>query len=63
LNKKNPKLSEKLAYIIYEWSNEFKNDPALSLISSLYNDLKAKGVEFKKDDSKVNVYLFHSKYN
>ena len=57
MNKKNPKLSEKLAYIVYEWSNDFKNDAALSLVPSLYVELKSKGVEFKKDESKVNFFF------
>jgi MFS superfamily sulfate permease-like transporter len=55
LFKKIPQLSDRVAQIIQDWSNDkdIINDPALSLIPSLYSELKQKGVDFKKDEQKV----------
>lgn len=41
------KVAEKLKSLLKKWAeNEFKNDPQLNLIPSLYNKLKQEGVDF-----------------
>ena len=47
-----PQLSSQLAGIVEKWSNdkEFKSDPALNLIPTLYVELKKNGVEFTQPD-------------
>ncbi|XP_076350021.1 signal transducing adaptor molecule isoform X2 [Tachypleus tridentatus] len=47
LGKAHPKVVEKLKQLIKKWAEEeFKSDPQLSLIPSLYNKLKTEGMEF-----------------
>lgn len=51
LSKGHPKVSEKLRNLVKKWAEqEFKSDPQLSLIPSLYNKMKAEGVEFVSSD-------------
>ncbi|RWS06945.1 signal transducing adapter molecule 1-like protein [Dinothrombium tinctorium] len=51
LSKGHPKVAEKLKQLIKKWAEqEFKNDPQLSLIPSLYNKLKSEGVEFSTSE-------------
>lgn len=51
LNKKVPKLSNQLAILVEKWvaEKEFKTDPALNLLPSLYSELKMAGVDFKPE--------------
>lgn len=62
--KQQPQVAQKMAGLIKKWAEEeFKSDPQLNLIPSLYAKLKAEGVDFAEVDSKVNnnfVY-FHLK--
>ncbi|XP_077990717.1 signal transducing adapter molecule 2-like [Glandiceps talaboti] len=44
--KGHPKVADKLKCLIKDWAEEFKNDPQLNLIPSLYNSLKAEGASF-----------------
>lgn len=46
ISRGHPKVTEKLKRLIKEWAVSFKDDPQLSLIPSLYKELKAEGVEF-----------------
>jgi hypothetical protein len=39
--------------VIGKYKKKIITDPALSLISSLYSELKQKGIDFKKDEQKV----------
>lgn len=42
-----PKIAESLKNVLKKWAeNEFKSDPQLNIIPSLYSKLKAEGVEF-----------------
>ncbi|XP_015783047.1 signal transducing adapter molecule 1 [Tetranychus urticae] len=51
LSKGHPKVSEKLRNLVKKWAEqEFKSDPQLSLIPSLYNKMKNEGVEFVSSD-------------
>lgn len=46
------KVTEKLKGLIKEWSVTFKDDPQLSLIPTLYKELKGEGVEFPTESTK-----------
>ncbi len=51
MSKSHPKVNEKLRLLIKKWAQqEFKNDPQLSLIPSLYNKLKSEGMDFSSSE-------------
>ncbi|XP_054706118.1 signal transducing adapter molecule 1-like [Uloborus diversus] len=45
MNKAHPKVIEKLKDLMKKWSEDFKNDPQLSLIPSLYHQIKNEKVD------------------
>lgn len=52
IGKGHPKVIQRLKQLIKKWSeNEFKSDPALSLIPTLYNSLKSEGHSFTADET------------
>lgn len=57
-----PRLADNLKNLLRKWAeNEFKSDPALSLIPSLYSKLKSEGVDFPANldtASKVDTRSF-----
>lgn len=62
--KQQPQVAQKMAGLVKKWAEEeFKSDPQLNLIPSLYAKLKAEGVDFAEMDSKVNndFFYFHPK--
>lgn len=47
LSRSQPKVAEKLRQLLKKWAEgEFKNDPQLNLIPSLYAKLKQEGMDF-----------------
>ncbi|XP_012278694.1 signal transducing adapter molecule 1 [Orussus abietinus] len=47
INRSQPKISEKLKALLKKWAEgDFKTDPQLNLIPSLYTKLKSEGVDF-----------------
>lgn len=56
ISRGHPRVTEKLKSLIKEWAVSFKDDPQLSLIPSLYKELKAEGIEFSDSskDSSLN---------
>ncbi|GIY41301.1 signal transducing adapter molecule 1 [Caerostris darwini] len=53
LGKMNPEAETKLKQLLHNWSNkEFKDDPELGIIPSLYYKLKSEGVEFPVETEK-----------
>src|SRR5699024_577754 len=50
--KSHPKVSERARLLIKKWAKEFKNDPQLSLMPSLYEKLKSEGVSFSSSEPK-----------
>lgn len=49
--KAHQKVAEKLKLLIKKWSEgEFKNDPQLSLLPSLYNQMKLEGIDFSSSE-------------
>lgn len=49
------KVSERLKFLLKKWSeNEFKNDPQLNLIPSLYTKLRQEGIDFSTT-SEINL--------
>lgn len=47
VNHQEPKIAEKVRELLKKWAeNDFKTDPQLNLIPSLYNQLKNKGYDF-----------------
>ncbi|XP_013783066.1 signal transducing adapter molecule 1-like [Limulus polyphemus] len=63
LGKAHPKVVEKLKQLIKKWAEEeFKSDPQLSLIPSLYNKLKTEGMEFAEStDTPKKITSTYSK--
>lgn len=55
--KNNPpiELQERVLRLIQRWANAFMNQPDLSGVVTVYNDLKAKGLTFPPADSGPNV--------
>lgn len=55
--KNNPpiELQERVLRLIERWADAFRNQPDLSGVVSVYNDLKAKGLTFPPRDSSSNV--------
>lgn len=52
-NRAHPKVADKLKELIKDWAhNEFKEDPSLSLIPSLYQELKREGHHFPSSADK-----------
>lgn len=50
LQRSQPKVAEKLKLLLKKWAEgDFKTDPQLSLIPSLYNKLKQEGMDFSSD--------------
>lgn len=52
ISRGHPKVAEKLKGLIKEWAVSFKDDPQLSLIPTLYRELKAEGIDFPSESSK-----------
>ncbi|XP_029206876.2 signal transducing adapter molecule 2-like [Acropora millepora] len=52
ISRGHPKVAEKLKGLIKEWAVSFKDDPQLSLIPTLYKELKAEGIDFPSESSK-----------
>lgn len=47
ITKMQPKIVEKLKALLKKWAEgDFKTDPQLNLIPSLYNKLKSEGIDF-----------------
>ncbi|GFO46179.1 signal transducing adapter molecule 2 [Plakobranchus ocellatus] len=55
--KAHPKVAQKLKLLIKSWSDmaEFKDDPSLNLIPSLYEDLKKEGHDFSDGEIKKST--------
>ena len=59
-----PKIAEKLKLLLKKWAEgDFKSDPQLSLIPSLYNKLRSEGVDFSSVSETVRPLLFDNKYH
>lgn len=52
ISRGHPKVAEKLKGLMKEWAVSFKDDPQLSLIPTLYKELKAEGIDFPSESSK-----------
>lgn len=52
ISRGHPKVAEKLKGLMKEWAVSFKDDPQLSLIPTLYKELKAEGIDFPSETSK-----------
>lgn len=52
ISRGHPKVIEKLKGLVKEWAASFKDDPQLSLIPTLYKELKADGIDFSNNSSK-----------
>ena len=62
--KMQPKIAEKLKLLLKKWAEgDFKSDPQLSLIPSLYNKLRSEGVDFSSVSETVRPLLFDNKYH
>ena len=59
LNRSQPPVAEKLRRLLKKWAEgDFKNDPQLNLIPSLYAKLKQEGVDFSAHSDAVKlIYL------
>lgn len=55
ISRGHPKVTEKLKSLIKEWAVSFKDDPQLSLIPSLYKELKAEGIDFSDGSKDTSV--------
>lgn len=59
-----PKVADKLKLLLKKWAeNEFKTDPQLSLIPSLFSKLKQEGVDFSDvEDISTKVLIIFVYY-
>uniref|UniRef100_T1J9T9 Signal transducing adapter molecule 1 n=1 Tax=Strigamia maritima TaxID=126957 RepID=T1J9T9_STRMM len=56
------KVAEKMKQLVKKWAEgDFKNDPQLSLIPSLYNKLKSEGVDFSVQETPKKSQAAYSK--
>jgi signal transducing adaptor molecule len=56
LSRSQPRVAEKLRQLLKKWAeNDFKNDPQLNLIPSLYAKLKQEGIDFTMLSETVKV--------
>ena len=57
-------MQEKLKAVLRSWAEgDFKGDPQLSLIPSLYNQLKKEGITFSSSSVQVSRLITHSLKN
>lgn len=55
VNHSEPKIAEKMKVLLKKWAeNDFKTDPQLNLIPSLYNKLKNEGHDFTSTSDTVS---------
>lgn len=59
LQKAQPKVKDKLKEVLKKWAEgDFRGDPQLQLIPSLYASLKREGIDFMPNDQVINLALF-----
>ncbi len=57
LSKSHPRVAERLKAMLKKWSEgDFKGDPQLNLIPSIYSALKRDGVDFDTSDHQQVVF-------
>lgn len=58
LTRSQPRIAEKLRLLLKKWAEgDFKQDPQLNLIPSLYTKLKQEGVDFSQHSEMVSLAL------
>lgn len=65
VNHSEPKIAEKMKELLKKWAeNDFKTDPQLNLIPSLYNKLKNEGHDFTSTSDTVSfpIYKFNIRF-